>query len=105
MTIPTEPPFKRWRHPPGCPDSDWCSGNNDCFWDCQGDPDAGIEPEREEIDHKPRAGTTRAITESTPMNNRGMSDSAPLFALIIVALVLAGGTAVLWGFFKLIGVL
>jgi len=41
--IPVDPPYKRWRHPPGCPDSDWCSGNSICFWDCQGDPDAGID--------------------------------------------------------------
>jgi hypothetical protein len=37
------PPYRRWRHPPGCPDSDWCSGNDACFWRCQGDPDEGIE--------------------------------------------------------------
>lgn len=38
------------------------------------------------------------------MNYR-MSDSAPLFALIIVVLVLGSGTAFLFGFFKLVGVL
>lgn len=31
--------------------------------------------------------------------------NAPLFALTVVAGVLAGGTAFLWGFFKLLGVL
>lgn len=40
----SDPPYRRWRHPPGCPDSDWCSGNGCCFWDCQGDPDAGMDP-------------------------------------------------------------
>jgi hypothetical protein len=30
-------PYQRWRHPPGCPDSDWCSGNGMCYWDCQED--------------------------------------------------------------------
>jgi hypothetical protein len=29
------PPYKRWRHPPGCPDADWCSGNSVCYWHCQ----------------------------------------------------------------------
>ena len=33
---------KPWRHPPGCPDSDWCSGHGVCYWDCQGDPDADL---------------------------------------------------------------
>lgn len=37
------PPYQRWRYPPGCPDADWCSGNSTCHWDCQGDPDAGID--------------------------------------------------------------
>jgi hypothetical protein len=31
------PPYVRWRHPPGCPDSDWCSGNGVCYWRCQDD--------------------------------------------------------------------
>jgi hypothetical protein len=22
------------RYPPGCPDPDWCGGNNVCYWDC-----------------------------------------------------------------------
>lgn len=24
------------RHPPGCPDADWCAGNGVCYWDCLG---------------------------------------------------------------------
>jgi hypothetical protein len=36
-------PYERWRHPPGCPDSDWCSGNGVCYWDCQGTED-DIDP-------------------------------------------------------------
>ena len=27
-------PYQRWRHPPGCPDGDWCRGNGVCYWDC-----------------------------------------------------------------------
>lgn len=39
--LPVEPPYKRWSYPPGCPDRDWCCGNDVCFWDCQGrDEDA-----------------------------------------------------------------
>ena len=26
----------RRRHPPGCPDADWCRNNGVCWWDCQG---------------------------------------------------------------------
>ena len=37
-----EKPYTRWRHPPGCPDSDWCRGNGVCYWDCQADPDLWI---------------------------------------------------------------
>jgi len=22
------------RYPPGCPDPDWCAGNNVCYWEC-----------------------------------------------------------------------
>ncbi len=29
------PPYQRWRHPPGCPDVDWCYGNKVCYWHCQ----------------------------------------------------------------------
>ena len=25
------------RHPPGCPDADWCRGNNVCYWSCKDD--------------------------------------------------------------------
>jgi hypothetical protein len=27
-------PANRMRHPPGCPDADWCRGNGVCYWDC-----------------------------------------------------------------------
>jgi len=49
MKIPVEPqatpeptakrepiPADLTRHPPGCPDPDWCSGNGLCYWDCWG---------------------------------------------------------------------
>lgn len=42
LEVEMEPPLKpyqRWRHPPGCPDADWCSGNGVCHWDCQGSDD------------------------------------------------------------------
>ena len=29
-------PADERRHPPGCPDADWCRGNRACWWDCQG---------------------------------------------------------------------
>lgn len=32
-------PYQRWRHPPGCPDADWCSGNGLCYWNCEGPED------------------------------------------------------------------
>jgi len=34
------------RHPPGCPDPDWCRGNRECRWDC-----CGKECETEEASH------------------------------------------------------
>jgi hypothetical protein len=44
-------PYERWKHPPGCPDGDWCRGNGVCYWDCQADgsywdcqADTGTEP-------------------------------------------------------------
>jgi hypothetical protein len=37
-------PAQEQRYPPLCPDPDYCVGNNMCFWDCEADPDAGIEP-------------------------------------------------------------
>jgi hypothetical protein len=27
---------RRRRYPPGCPDADWCAGNNLCYWNCEG---------------------------------------------------------------------
>ena len=27
-------PYQKWRHPPGCPDGDWCRGNRVCYWRC-----------------------------------------------------------------------
>ncbi len=27
-------PALEQRHPPGCPDPDWCAGNNVCYWRC-----------------------------------------------------------------------
>lgn len=33
-------PYQRERHPPGCPDSDWCSGNGVCYWNCECDGDS-----------------------------------------------------------------
>jgi hypothetical protein len=34
-------PALEQRHPPGCPDPDWCRGNG-CYWDCLADPDADL---------------------------------------------------------------
>lgn len=50
----SEKPYRRWRHPPGCPDSDWCSGNGVCYWDCQGDPDADTARRSLEPSEDPR---------------------------------------------------
>lgn len=30
-------PADRQRHPSGCPDPDWCSGNRICYWNCRND--------------------------------------------------------------------
>lgn len=30
-------PIDFWRHPPGCPDGDWCAGNRICYWRCTDD--------------------------------------------------------------------
>lgn len=27
-------PADAMRHPPGCPDPDWCAGNRSCYWRC-----------------------------------------------------------------------
>lgn len=32
-------PAHERRYPPGCPDGDWCRGNNVCYWNCKGDSD------------------------------------------------------------------
>jgi hypothetical protein len=34
-------PYERYRHPPGCPDVDWCAGNGICRWDCEGRDENG----------------------------------------------------------------
>ena len=34
-------PWQRWRHPPGCPDGDWCNGNGVCYWRCDEPEDMG----------------------------------------------------------------
>ncbi len=33
-------PADHRRHPPGCPDPDWCRGNRECYWTCidEGEP-------------------------------------------------------------------
>ena len=40
-----EKPWQRWRHPPGCPDVDWCAGNGVCYWGCQDTDDDVPLPE------------------------------------------------------------
>jgi hypothetical protein len=41
---PRPNPADERRYPVGCPDADWCRGNG-CFWNCQGDPDEGVDDE------------------------------------------------------------
>lgn len=38
-------PWLRHRHPPGCPDGDFCAGNGVCFWGCVDDglDDSGLD--------------------------------------------------------------
>jgi hypothetical protein len=47
-------PAHKRRYPPGCPDPDWCAGNNVCYWECSRGPDQ--EPETED-DENWRDGT------------------------------------------------
>lgn len=49
-------PYQRWRHPPGCPDSDWCAGNGVCYWDCQAGPGGDDDEPRGEIEARAEGG-------------------------------------------------
>ncbi len=36
-------PALKQLYPPGCPDPDWCGGNNACYWRCTAPPDIDSE--------------------------------------------------------------